>query len=236
LLAEAGLAPGMACLDLGCGGGGVAPRLAASVGAQGRGIGVGTGGNQPGLGPGSRPPAGAAQRPVCPPGGPGLGGRGPVHCVYARFPLTPLPDPLGVLRGMLRAARPGGVAVVEDIDFGGHFCSPPCAGFDAYVRLYRAAAARLGADADIGPKLHGMLLDAGWRNPQLHVIQPAFTSGEGKQLALLTLINIADSVLAGGLATEGELQSAVDDLARFTDDPRTLISLPRIFQLWGRRE
>src|SRR5436309_11405965 len=26
------------------------------------------------------------------------------------------------------------------------------------------------------------------------------------------------------------------DLTRFTDDPRTLVSLPRVFQLWGRRE
>ena len=104
------------------------------------------------------------------------------------------------------------------------------------MRLYRAAAARLGADADIGPNLHGMFLDAGWRNPQLNVIQPTFTSGEGKQIALLTFINIADSVRAGELATEAELQSAIDDLTRFTDDPRTLIGLPRIFQLWGRRE
>lgn len=236
LLAEAGLAPGMACLDLGCGGGDVALRLAASVGAQGRVIGVDMDETKLDLARRSATRSGLANVQFRRLDVRDWGDESQYDCVYARFLLTHLPDPLGVLRRMLRAARPGGVAVVEDIDFGGHFCYPPCAGFDAYVRLYRAAAARLGADADIGPKLHGMLLDAGWRNPQLHVIQPAFTSGEGKQLALLTLINIADSVLAGGLATEGELQSAVDDLARFTDDPRTLISLPRIFQLWGRRE
>src|SRR5436189_4650877 len=57
---------------------------------------------------------------------------------------------------------PCGMVVIEDIDFGGYFCHPPCADFDAYVRLYRTAAARQGADADIGPKLYGMLLDAGW--------------------------------------------------------------------------
>jgi hypothetical protein len=68
------------------------------------------------------------------------------------------------------------------------------------------------------------------------VIHPVFTSGEGKQLAMLTLINIADSVVAAGLATKGELKSVIDDLTRFTDDPRTLISMPRVFQLWGRRE
>ena len=82
-------------------------------------------------------------------------------CIYARFLLTHLADPLRVLRQMLQAVRPGGLAVVEDIDFGGYFCHPPCAGFDAYVRLYRTAAAAQGADADIGPKLHGLLHEAG---------------------------------------------------------------------------
>ena len=71
---------------------------------------------------------------------------------------------------MLRAVRPGGLAVIEDIDFGGYFCHPPCEGFDAYVRLYRTAAGRQGADADIGPKLYGMLLDAGWRDVKVNVI------------------------------------------------------------------
>jgi hypothetical protein len=137
---------------------------------------------------------------------------------------------------MWRAARPSGVAVVEDIDFRGHFCHPSSAGFDTYVRLYRAAAARRGADADIGPKLYGMFLDAGWRDVRLSVVQPVFTSGEGKRIALLTLKSIADAVLAEKLATGTELQSAIDDLTQFTDDPRRLISMPRIFQLWARRE
>ncbi len=40
LLVEAGLAPGMTCLDLGCGGGDVSLQLAASVGPRGYVIGV----------------------------------------------------------------------------------------------------------------------------------------------------------------------------------------------------
>jgi len=81
-----------------------------------------------------------------------------------------------------------------------------------------------------------MLLDAGWREVKVNVVQPTFASGEGKQIAVLTLINIADSLLDKKLVTVPELQSAIDDLTRFTDDPRTLVSLPRVFQLWGRRE
>lgn len=156
--------------------------------------------------------------------------------IYVRFLLTHLVDPLGTLRQIRHALRPRGIAVVEDIDFSGYFCHPQCAAVDAYVRLYRTAAARLGADADIGPKLYGMLLDAGYRNVNVNVIQPTFALGEGKRIAVLTFANIADAVLAGKLATETELQSAIEDLARFTDDPRTLVSMPRVFQVWGRRE
>src|SRR5262245_48801192 len=230
LLAEAGLAPGMTCLDLGCAGGDVTLQLAALVGSQGQVIGVDMDETKLGLARHSATRLGLRNVQFRQLNVQDWVDESQYDCIYARCLLTHLADPLGVLRQMLRAVRAGGVAVVEDIDFAGHFCYPPCAGFDAYVRLYRAAAARLGADADIGPKLHGMLLDAGWRNPQLKVIQPTFTSGEGKQIALLTLINIADSVRAGELANEAELQSVIDDLRRFTDDPRTLIGFPRIFQ------
>lgn len=236
VLAEAGLAPGMRCLDLGCGGGDVTLQLATSVGPLGQVIGIDMDETKLDLGQqtAKRLRLGNVQFR-----------RLNVHdwieesqydCIYSRFLLTHLADPLRVLRQMLRAVRPGGLVVIEDIDFGGHFCHPPCAGFDAYVRLYRTAAARQGADADIGPKLYGMLLDAGWREVKVNVVQPTFASGEGKQIAVLTLINIADSLLDEKLVTVSELQSAIDDLTRFTDDPRTLVSLPRVFQLWGRRE
>jgi ubiquinone/menaquinone biosynthesis C-methylase UbiE len=235
VLREAGLAPGMTCLDLGCGGGDVTLQLATSVGPKGQVIGLDMDEIKLDLARQA-----AAQM--------GLGNvrfqqvnvqdwmeESQYNCIYSRFLLTHLADPLRVLQQMLRAVRPGGVAVVEDIDFGGYFCYPPCAGFDTYVRLYRAAAARQGADADIGPKLYGMLVDAGWSNVKLNVVQPTFASGEGKQIALLTFINIAHSLLDEKLVSEPELQSALDDLSRFTDDPRTLIGLPRVFQLWARR-
>jgi len=236
LLTEAGLAPGMTCLDLGCGGGDVTVRLASIVGPQGQVTGVDMDETILDLARRDATRLGLANVQFQQLNVQDWSDESRYDCVYARFLLSHLANPLGLLRRMLRAVRPGGVAVVEDIDAGGHFCYPPCAGFDAFVRLYRTAAVRRGVDADIGPKLHGMLFDAGWRDLQLNVIQPTFTSGEGKRMALLTLSNIADSILAGELATEVELQSIMDDLTRFTDDPRTLISLPRIFQLWARRE
>jgi ubiquinone/menaquinone biosynthesis C-methylase UbiE len=236
LLAEAGVAPGMTCLDLGCGGGDVTLQLAALTGPQGQVTGVDMDETKLDLA------QQAAKRD-------GLEivqfrrlnvqdwiEESQYDCIYSRFLLTHLADPLQVLHQMLQAVRPGGLVLIEDIDFGGHFCQPPCASFDTYVRLYRMAAQRQGADADIGPKLYGMMLDSGWREVKVNVVQPMFTSGEGKQIAVLTLTNIADSLLDEKLTSESELQSAIDDLTRFTNDSRTLVSMPRVFQLWGRRE
>jgi len=236
LLEEAGLTEGMTCLDLGCGGGDVALQLAALVGAKGSVVGLDMDEVKLDMAQQSAMRLGLANVQFRKSNVQDWMEESQYDCIYSRFLLTHLPDPLSVLQQMLRATRTGGIAIVEDIDFGGNFCHPPCAGFDAYVRLYRAAAARQEADADIGPKLYGMFLDTGWRNVRVNVIQPTFSSGEGKQLAVLTLTSIAESLLEEKLVTEPELQSAIDDLARFTEGPRTLVSLPRVFQVWGRRQ
>jgi ubiquinone/menaquinone biosynthesis C-methylase UbiE len=233
---RAGLRRGMTVLDLGCGGGDVALELARRVGPDGHVVGV------------DMDPAKlelARQAAVQQ----GLGhiefrqldaGRWDegerYDFVYCRFLLTHLSDPVDVVRRMRRAVRPGGVAAVEDIDFTGHFCHPRCPAFERYVSLYRAVVARRGGDADIGPKLYGMLTEAGWHGVNLEVVQPVFVAGEGKRLALLTLVNIAEAVVAEGLATEQDVRATADELAAFTDDPRTIISLPRIVQVWGRRD
>jgi hypothetical protein len=47
--------------------------------------------------------------------------------------------------------------------------------------------------------------------------------------------HIREAVVAAGLAAPGEVDTIVADLARFARNPRTLLSLPRIFQVWGRR-
>jgi SAM-dependent methyltransferase len=226
----------MTCLDLGCGGGDVTLQLARLVGPRGQVVGLDMDEFKLDLARQAATQLGLANVQFRKQTVQEWVEESQYDFIYCRFLLTHLADPLHALRQMLQAAWPGGVAVVEDIDFSGSFSYPPCAGYDTYVRLYRAAVARHGADADIGPKLYGMLLDAGWRDVKISVIQPTFASGEGKHLAVLTLINIADSLLAEKLTTEAEILYALADLTRFTENPRTLISLPRVFQVLGRRQ
>ena len=125
--------------------------------------------------------------------------------------------------------------MVEDIDFRGHFCEPPSAAFDRYVELYTAAARARGCDPNIGPRVPGLLLDAGLADVQMYVVQPAGLVGDVKQMAALTMEAIADSVLAAKLAERSEIDTVVDELYAYGRDPHTVLSVPRVVQAWGRR-
>jgi SAM-dependent methyltransferase len=232
LLRRAGVGPGTRCLDLGCGGGDVTAALARMTGVRVVGVDLDT-------------VKLAAAREECARQGLDvelregnvneLADRDRYDCVYMRFVLTHLNNPALAVEKARAALRPGGVLIVEDIDFAGAFCYPPCPAYDTYCYLYRTVVERRGADATIGPKLFGLLRAAGLADLHAQVIQPVHTSEEGKDLSLSTLVNIAPAVIEEGLATAAELDASVAELDAFTKRPDTAIALPRIFQVWGRR-
>jgi SAM-dependent methyltransferase len=155
--------------------------------------------------------------------------------IYARFLLTHLPDCKTALNTMRQALRPGGVLIIEDIDCAGSFCYPRCAAYERYVELYRQVVQRRKGDADIGPKLHGLLIMAGLQPVHMALVHPFHLDQEEKRLSLSTLVNIADAVLSEGLAEPAELEQVITELEAFTNDPTTVLSLPRVFQAWGTR-
>src|SRR5262249_57742583 len=87
----------------------------------------------------------------------------------------------------------------------------------------------------IGPKLAGMLRQAGVLGVQVNVVQPTHLEGEGKLIASVTMERIAGSVVSEGLATEKEVKEVVNGLNEAAADTAILMSLPPEFQTWGRR-
>jgi SAM-dependent methyltransferase len=225
----------MSCLDMGCGGGHVALALGRRVGPGGRVVGVDL----------DAVNVEAARRQAA---------RRKLHHVafhqaniyewreehgydriYVRFLLTHLADPAEAVRVLARALRPGGILMVEDTDFVGSFSYPHCRAFERYVELYREVVRRRGGDPEIGPKLRALLVEAGLEPVDVALVQPCHYDHEGKALHLSTLLNIADAVVAEKLAERTELDRAIAELTAFTDDPTTLLTLPRVFQACGRR-
>jgi 2-polyprenyl-3-methyl-5-hydroxy-6-metoxy-1,4-benzoquinol methylase len=233
LLARAGLQAGMKVLEIGCGGGDLAFDIARIVGSAGRVLGTDI--DQTKLDLAAREAAEhhltnidfqlADIAESAPPGN--------FDLVHTRFVLTHLAEPARALKHIRAPLRPGGIVVLEDIDFSGYFCYPDCAALWRYVQLYTETTRRRGVDANIGRRLPSLLAEAGFENIQVNVVQPAGLAREVKLISPLTMESIADAVVAEGLATAAEIERIVADLYDFANTPGTLGSTPRIFEAWA---
>ena len=235
LLYRVGIQPGMACLDAGSGGGDVTFDLARLTGPGGRVVGIDSDQTVIEIARCETAKrklenvdfwlADIARSEL----------KSDFDLVYARFLLTHLRDPGAVLSRMRQALRPGGVLVVEDIDFRGHFCHPDNPAFWRYVELYTETVRRRGGDANIGLRLPELLTEAGFEAIEMHVVQPAGANGEVKLITPVTLENIRDAVLAEVLASRDEINQLLAELYEFACTPGTVSSVARVVQVWGYR-
>jgi ubiquinone/menaquinone biosynthesis C-methylase UbiE len=155
--------------------------------------------------------------------------------VYARFLLTHLSDPASAIGAFYQHLRPGGAAIVEDVDFSGHFTYPESKAFRRYHELYCATVIRRGGDPNIGPRLPSLLQQSGFAEVGVGLVQPIAMQGEAKLLTPLTMENIVGAVVADGLASQQEIDEVIRELYEFAAAPDTLAGTPRVIQAWGRR-
>jgi len=234
LLGRAGVGAGQRCVDLGCGRGEVTLELAALV-APTEVVGVDKDEAKLALAT-----AAAAER--------GVGNvrfvamdvgawdePGAYDVVYSRFLFQHLREPRELLARMWAAVRPGGALVVEDADHEGWCGHPTNAGLTFFVRSFCEVLRRHGGDPVMGRKLFQCFGDVGIEPPEVRLVQSARTEGEAKALAWSTLAMSAEAIVAEDVAPPDAVEDALASLRRYTDDPRTLICSPRIFQLWSRR-
>jgi len=158
---------------------------------------------------------------------------GEFDIAYSRFLLSHLEKPEMVLNNMLKSLKPGGRIIVEDIDFSGHFCYPPCSAFDAYIEYYITAAKNTGQNPTMGLSLFQLFKTAGINNIRVDVVQPFYNEGIGKWMAYFTMDKIKNTVIRQGLATAGIIEKVLSELKEFTENPDTVMSLPRIFRVRG---
>ena len=150
-----GLKDGQLCIDIGCGGGDVTLELARRIGPRGKAVGADIDETQLDI----------ARREVDAKDIRNVEFRlldirttekdiGSVFdVVYARFLLTHLDDPSRAVAAFYRYLRPGGLVIVEDIDFSGYFTYPDSEAFQRYKELYCTLVLRRGGDPNIGPRL-----------------------------------------------------------------------------------
>jgi ubiquinone/menaquinone biosynthesis C-methylase UbiE len=154
LIDRAGLRPGQAAIDLGCGPHGILELLAQRTAPGGRVVGI------------DANPAHVAMAAEFA-ASRGLGGvqaltadarhtglaSSSFDLVHARTLLVNVPDPAEVVAEMVRLARPGGWVVVMEPDTELVLCYPPLPAFHRITAIFLDAFARHGADPRIGRKV-----------------------------------------------------------------------------------
>lgn len=149
---------------------------------------------------------------------------GTFDLVHARFLLEHVPDPMAVLRAMVRAARPGGRIVLEDDDHDVLRFFPELPEtrrlWEAYFRTY----ARFGRDPYVGRRLVSMLHEAGASpcgNTWLFFGSCAGSPDFGAMVANFVgvLAGAREAVLAGGELTESEIDAGIAALESWRERP-----------------
>jgi hypothetical protein len=134
----------------------------------------------------------------------------------------------------LATLRPGGMLIIEDIDFTGCFCEPDDTAFDRFLELYSKAVARGGGDANLGRRLPSLLRTSALRDVRWRVFQLVHADGPHKQIQRETMEKIRPAVLRHQLASETEIDDILVQMEGFAADPSTLVATPRFVQAYGR--
>lgn len=236
LLASLGVKDGVSFLDNGCGGGNVSVMVGKMAGEKGRIMAIDFDEEILGLAKNDAENEGLRNISFRSLSAYELPFENEFDFAYARFLLSHLGNPFTALQKMVESVKPGGTIIVEDVHFSGHFSYPVNEAFNQYVRWYTEVVKQKGADAETGSKVFSLFKEAGIKDVGFNVIQPVFHTGDGKWMAYVTLDRIKDTLIQTGIATADDISHILKELEIFTRDENTIISLPRIFRVWGKKQ
>ncbi len=150
--------------------------------------------------------------------------------VYCHFLLLWLPDPLGALNEMRRVTRSGGVVLaLAEPDYGGRIDYPEQ--LSLVGRWQAESLLKQGADPNMGRKLAGLLLRAGFRGVESGVLGGEWREG-GSPVEDEQEWNVLAQDMEGVVSREELLRLKILDQAARTNGDRVLF-VPTFFA-WGR--
>lgn len=155
--------------------------------------------------------------------------------IYSGFHFCLLKTPMLLLKQVYSTLKPGGFAMIEDMDFSQFQSFPNSFAFDRFVELYMDVITLQGADPKIGTNLFTLFQEVGFDHIKVQKVRPAFLTGEDKYLASFTLESIATILVNENLATTTEIQALLFELRDFESQKNTMITLPGIYQVKGYR-
>jgi len=156
--------------------------------------------------------------------------------VHARTLLVTVPDPVPVVREMVRLARPGGWVAGIEADMQSAICDPPSPAFDRLCELFQTTFSRNGANPQLGRSVAGLYRQAGLQDVVVEARAPIYPVGHSRRSIRADLVrSMRPHVLALGLADEAELEE-IDEAAReHFANPDTIVMSGLLFLTWGRK-
>jgi SAM-dependent methyltransferase len=124
----------------------------------------------------------------------------PFDAVVGRYVLMFQPDPAAMLNGVVRHLRPGGLVVFHEPYRGGVRSFPTVGTYDRAWELVNQTFIRLGADPEMGLKLHSTFLAAGLPAPAMRL----------------------ESIVAGGRTSLAHVHYEMDLVATLIDEDEQL--------------
>jgi SAM-dependent methyltransferase len=231
MLERFGPMTGWACVDLGCGPGGITDLLSARVGPTGRVIGVDM--DAAFLEHARQRAAsnvefrqGDAYHADLPAGG--------FDLVHMRFVASTAGSPQELFREAMRLARPGGLVALQEPDSSTLKCYPPHPAWDRLKSVYFAAFKGVGADIELAGKLYFLANQAGLRDVQYRT---ALLGVRSMDLMVDYLPSTVESLRAAilrlNLLSEDELDIALAECRQHLTKPGTSFTMFTLAQVWG---
>jgi SAM-dependent methyltransferase len=232
LLDRAGLRPGQAVIDLGCGPRGILDLLAERVSPGGQVVGIDADPAHTAMAAEFAVRRGLKSVQVMTADARRTGlPSGSFDLVYTRTLLINVPEPGQVIAEMARLARPGGQVAAMEPDAEFALCYPPHPAFTRLCEIFPVVVSRNGADPRIGRRVPELFRQAGLQNVTVDATARVYPPGHSRRTIRLDLMrSMRSQVLELGLASEAELDE-LDAAARaHLDDPATVM-MPYLFFL-----
>ena len=153
--------------------------------------------------------------------------------IYCRTFLNQLYAPLDLFQKMYSSLKPNGLVMLEHFDFSNFQCFPQNYAFDRYLELHKELNKIKGANIGSAIQLDSFLHEALFKKHRIQQVLPTFLPDDCKQIASLSLENIAPHLIDEKLTNQAELQALIFELKTFEKQENTMISLPGVYQAIG---
>jgi 2-polyprenyl-3-methyl-5-hydroxy-6-metoxy-1,4-benzoquinol methylase len=237
MLNRIGIQPGMACLDLGCGAGGITDLLSARVGSAGRVLGVDVEefslaaarvwADRLGLANVSFRAGSIFANDLAPES---------FDLVHLRYVITTIGRHEEVVRSALRLVKPGGALALQEADSDGIQCFPDNATFTHLRDVLASVFAGIGGDTFAGRQVFRLLCDAGLSDVDVRVCTARSRSTDDLvDYVPQTVLSVRQTIRELGLMADGEIDYAIAEVRAHLSDPKTITTTSTVFQAWGRK-